>query len=148
MPPSKAKATIDRTHKRKSKGGSKSKAKGQPYLPPDPWEGLEPSGNIETDSETELNALQKGFQERAQKEADRFVLATDSEFWFAVCFESREQKELFLQALEWITLGDKYLDGTELARQLGIPLPEVYLANRNAVKREDKKLVPLTRDDS
>jgi hypothetical protein len=139
----KSKPTIKGKTKPKKKVLPKSRAKGKPYAAPDPFEGLEPTGDIETDSATELNAMQSGFQKRAKDEADRYLLATDSEFWFAVCFESRDQKEMFLRAMEWMQLGDKYLDGTELARIESIELPKVRLANKNAVRRKDKKLADL-----
>lgn len=71
-------------------------------------------------------------------------LATDSEFWFTICFESRDQKDMFLKKTGWQNLGNKYIDGTDLARHMDIELPTVTLANRNAVKRKDKKLSKLT----
>ena len=57
-------------------------------------------------------------------DAKRFTAATDSEYWFAVCFESRAQKETFLDALGWLDLGDKYLDGIDLPEREEIDLPE------------------------
>lgn len=76
--------------------------------------------------EAALDEVARGFRERRKTEAKRFEDATDSEFWFAVCFESREQKEAFLKALQWtLATGgdDKYLDGTVLAKKCGIELP-------------------------
>jgi hypothetical protein len=57
----------------------------------------------------------------------RFYSAVDSEYWYCVSFESREQKEAFLKAMGWFDLGDKYLDGNELAERLGIALPEAHV---------------------
>lgn len=111
---------------------------------PDPLASVEYGQGIEADTEHELSALLTGFKERAKQEQERFELATDSEFWFAVCFQSREQKEAFLQALEWLTLGDKYLDGTAIARLMGIELPKVSLSNKKV--KPDPKLTKLTGD--
>lgn len=83
----------------------------------------DPSGDIEVDSLADLDAVQRGFRERAKNEDKRFELVVDSEYWFAVCFQSRAQKERFLMAMKWIELGDKYLDGQEVARLMGVDLP-------------------------
>ncbi|MGI8311986.1 hypothetical protein [Saccharopolyspora hattusasensis] len=90
---------------------------------PDPLANVEYTGNLETDSAAELDALAKGFRERTKREDERFRLATDSEYWFAVCFRTREDKEAFLQAARLMAIGDKYLDGYAVARALGIPMP-------------------------
>lgn len=102
---------------------------------------LDPLANVDYESgkpfeevaREELTELQKGFAERRAKEADRFRLATDSEFWFAVAFKSRAHKEEFLkQWLKQPTLdmvrfkaNDKYLDGHHVARMVGIDLSNV-----------------------
>jgi len=52
----------------------------------------------------------------------RFRLITDSEFWVCMCFETREQKVEFLRRLKLIDLGDKHIDGLEVAERLGVPL--------------------------
>lgn len=88
----------------------------------DPLARVEYTGNVEADAEAELSELLKGFRQRAKEEQERYVLATDSEFWFAVCFRSRDHKEAFLQALGATLLGDKYLDGHQLATLMGIEL--------------------------
>ena len=78
------------------------------------------------EAEAALGEIERGFRERRKTEAKRFEDATDSEFWFAVCFDSREQKEAFLKALQWTLAADgadKYLDGVALARKLGLQLP-------------------------
>lgn len=109
----------------------------------DPLVGVPYGQGIEADCKAEASALLSGFQQRAKQEHDRFLLAVDSEFWFAVCFHSREQKEAFLVAMGWLTIGDKYIDGTFLAKHLGITLPPVELANKKA--KPDKKLQPLVK---
>lgn len=51
-------------------------------------------------------------------ERQRELDATDSEHWFAVNFETREQKEAFLRALGLFDEADKYLDGLAAAKIL------------------------------
>lgn len=91
--------------------------------PPQMVEMPELTGNPEADSEADLDAVQEGFRNRAKQESDRFALATDSEYWACVCFQSREQKERFLAALNILEFGDKYLDGQLVAERLGVKLP-------------------------
>lgn len=83
----------------------------------------EPSGDAVKDTRDELTALQAGFRQRAKDEGKRFMEATDSEYWCCLCFQTREQKEAFLTALQLIQFGDKYLDGQLVAKQLGVPIP-------------------------
>jgi len=70
--------------------------------------------------EQKVTEMHTEFMKRAQAEQQRMELVTDSEYWFCVCFETREQKEALLAALGLLGLGDKYLDGREVARTLGV----------------------------
>lgn len=90
----------------------------------DPLADVEYTDNLSVDCGREFEALQKGFADRAKAERKRFRQATDSEYWFAVCFESREEKEKFLKAAGVIKsmMGDKYLDGRKLAQILGVDM--------------------------
>lgn len=90
---------------------------------PDPLADVDYTGNLAEDSNAELDALAKGFRERTKREDDRFRLATDSEYWFCVCFKTREDKDAFLAAARLMATGDKYLDGYAVARALDITLP-------------------------
>ena len=90
----------------------------------DPLAGVEYSQKLDVDAAREMTALQEGFAKRAKAEKDRFVKATDTEYWFAVCFNSRDDKEAFLKAVKANknVMGDKYLDGYKLARLLGVEM--------------------------
>ena len=88
----------------------------------DPLADVEYTDNVEIDSAAELDALAKGFRGRRDAEAKRFEQATDSEYWFAVCFRTRADKDAFLTAIKATRLGDKYIDGHALARLLDVPL--------------------------
>jgi hypothetical protein len=68
-----------------------------------------------------IAAYKTAFEARATNELDRVVLSTDSGYWVAMCFESRTQKEAFLQRLNLSDMGDKHIDGIEVARRLGVP---------------------------
>lgn len=81
------------------------------------------TGDVEVDAAAEMSAVKKGFIERANRENERRKAATDSEYWFCVCFQSREQVESFLAATKWAPQKAKYLDGQKLARKLSVKLP-------------------------
>ncbi|MDV8024955.1 hypothetical protein [Rhodococcus sp. IEGM 1330] len=94
----------------------------QPH--PDVLADVEYTGNLEEDSTAEVAALQQGLSGHAKEWAAKFKTMNDSEFWCAFCFESRAHKERFLQLLSLSELGDKYLDGHEAAKRLGLELDE------------------------
>lgn len=85
---------------------------------PDPLADVEYTDDLAADTSAECDALQKAYKDRRSKDAVRFRAATDSEYWFAVCFQSREEKEAFLAEFGAGKLGDKYIDGAALARLL------------------------------
>lgn len=92
--------------------------------------------NVESDSFNELAELKAKFTENAQKEQAQREQQHDSEFWFAVYFKTREQKEMFLK-LAGIINDDKYINGNELAKKLNIELPNIDL--KIPKKRDNKK---------
>lgn len=91
-----------------------------------PLDRVKYSGDLEKDAMAEFDAIDQGYRDRAKQEADRFRRVTDSEYWFAVCFKSREEKNEFLKkvGVKTALMGDKYLDGHMLAKILGIKLGE------------------------
>ena len=102
------------------------------------------SGNAEKDSAADLDAVQQGFRKRAADEGKRFALATDSEYWACICFQTREQKESFLVALDILKFGDRYLDGQAVAKQLGVALPKADVPYKTSAK-PDPAWVELTK---
>jgi len=92
---------------------------------PDPLENVPDTGSVQGNAIAELDAIQTGFMMRLEKERERTIGRYDTEYWVAVIFETREQKETFLAALD-ITIeeGDKYVDGYVLAQRLRIKLPD------------------------
>ena len=102
-----------------------------------------PEGTLQDDYEYELNEVQTAFKARAKAEEIRFELATDSEYWTCLCFQTREQAEAFAAAVSWLTPGDKYVDGVQVARALGIELPAAKVPY-NTSSKKDRKLIDLT----
>ena len=86
-------------------------------------EAVNPLGfDMEQAPREEMNAILQGFKSRSEREDQRVLDATDSEYWVALCFQTREQKEEFLTKLRLLDLGDKYIDGMKAATVLGIKL--------------------------
>ena len=79
---------------------------------------VEYTGDVQEDAAEELTELQRAYRERAKAESSRFTDATDSEFWFAVCFANREEKDAFLAKFKITPLGDKYVEGREVEKIL------------------------------
>ena len=96
----------------------------------------EQTGDAEADSAADLDAVQAGFRKRAKDEGKRFALATDTEYWSCICFQTREQKEAFLAAIGVLQYGDKYLDGELVAKALGIELPDADVPYNTSSKRD------------
>jgi hypothetical protein len=69
-----------------------------------------------------VSATSKAFRERAKNEKARFKLVTDSEYWVCFCFETRQQKDCFLEAQGLAALGNKHVDGVHAAAILGIDI--------------------------
>ena len=75
-----------------------------------------------------------------KQQADAIELANDSEFWCAFYFQSRAQKEAFLQ--HFGIKQDKYIDGQDAADAMGITLPKRTAPYK--VGKVDKKLMAIT----
>ena len=106
--------------------------------PEDLMADYEYTGDVEVDSKAEMSAVLAGFVARHKAEAARREKATDSEYWFCVCFQSRSQVEEFLQKSGWAPATEKYLDGQKLARKLGVDIAPDTLPFRAARQPDDK----------
>lgn len=116
---------------------------------PDPDD---PIGELDYESLTneevavkETSAVLQAFIARSKAEQARFLLATDSEYWVGLCFQTREQKEHFLHEAKLLQAGDKYIDGALLAKRLGIELPPASVPY-NVSAKVDAKYAALVRD--
>jgi hypothetical protein len=118
----------------------------------DPLAGLEPKDDIGEDAKQEMDTFRAEFSKLAKSEVDGAILANDSEFWCALVFQTREQKEAFLKAMGWIKNGDKYIDGQWAAKKQGITLPEApsqlaYYLRDLRVKKKFAELPAIERID-
>ncbi len=93
-----------------------------------------PVERLEAKAAEETNEIMTAFEARAKNEQARLLDATDSEFWVAMCFQTREQKDEFLRKAGLLPLGDKYLDGMKVAKAMGITLESPVPPNRRITK--------------
>jgi hypothetical protein len=77
-----------------------------------------PVKSLEESCRNEVGEAEAAFRGRLAKEDKRRRLATDSEFWIAVYFQSREEKDRFLRKYGLDKVGDKYLPGNAVDRIL------------------------------
>ena len=75
---------------------------------------------VATQKKEELSELLKKFKAQSKEERKTFIENVDSEYWVAICFQSREQKDEFLVQAGLAQYGDKYLDGMDVAEHMGI----------------------------
>lgn len=140
------KSLLDATPRASLVGGPKRDlTRPQPQAAPDPLADVEYPGDVQGDFEAETGALRTSFMERMKAEQDTKRAALDSEHWFCVCFMTREQKDAFLNATGWTVMGDKYIDGNELADVMKIELPagEIKFRKAKPDKQWDELSLPL-----
>lgn len=125
----------------------------QNYFTPDPPDDETAPDNesfIEA-AEAESNQMMADF-ERADKESlldkNKSVVnsGADADYFLCVVFVSEEQKKAFLEQSGWdVYGGSRFLNGVAMAKDMGINLPDGYLAlSANA----DKSLTPFTKGNN
>lgn len=75
----------------------------------------------------EVSAALQHILDEKKLRRDQYRTMVDHEFWVAVCFQNREQKEEFLQKTGLIDLGDKYIDGLQVAERLNVDIQPINL---------------------
>lgn len=94
---------------------------------PNPLDRLDLSDDPEEAAEQEVSAALQHILDEKKKRRDAYRDMLDHEFWFAICFQNRRQKDEFLKAVGWDKIGDKYLDGLKVAAALEVPIEPVNL---------------------
>lgn len=94
---------------------------------------------VESETLDELSKVEKSFRERMANENKRFRDMCDTEYWVAVCFTNREQKEEFLRSLD-LPIEEKYIDGREMAGKINraIKTPDLKFAK---ISKPNKSLM-------
>lgn len=94
----------------------------------DPLEDVDYQENdLEHSADSEMSEILRQLKEKRKAQADTFRVARDPEYWVALCFQSREQKDEFLQKIGWADLGDKYLNGLEVCRRANVDIDPIEI---------------------
>jgi hypothetical protein len=92
----------------KIKRGFAKQKHGAPF--PDPLKGVDYTDSLEADCLAEAYALMDAFQK--VKRPNPCKEPTDSDIWFCVVFDDRDDKDAYLTDWNLLRFGDKYLDGS------------------------------------
>jgi hypothetical protein len=97
-----------------------------------PLDAMDMTGDPEQDADAEGEVTQTAFMQNEKEQLDAYRQMIDSEFFLVVCFQSRAQKEEFLQksGLEGPGISDKYLDGLRVAKHFGIDVAPIPLPTK------------------
>jgi hypothetical protein len=91
--------------------------------------GVEFSGDLQEDSDATMSTALREIIERKKASQERFRVAIEPDFYFCVCFQSREQKDEFLKLAGWEGVeGARFVNGLEIARQMDIPIEAIPIA--------------------
>lgn len=92
--------------------------------------------SFEDATKGEISEVLAAFKKRAADEAAAKAKNISTEYWFAVYFASQEQRDSFLNAVKLLEkLEDQYLDGTVLAKKLGISIPNEEIKTPKAFRK-------------
>lgn len=93
--------------------------------------------NLEAEGLEAVGDIEKSFRERMKQENSRFRDMCDTEYWFCVCFTSREQRNEFLEKIG-IDPELKYIDGREMAKayRKSIKTPDLEFAQTRPFDKE------------
>ena len=95
-----------------------------------PLDSLDYTGDVVQDAAAEESEAIKRIKEEKRQLREQWRINVDTEFWIAVCFQSRAQKEEFLGKVGWTDNGDKYLDGLQVAADMGIDIEPIMLKKK------------------
>lgn len=124
--------------------------------PDNPLAKVKPTGDQDHDRRAELAALKESFPKPKDEKTQKFAAAAqsqqqrqqqalDNEFYFVVCFQTREQRDEFLAQRGWTPMLERfvYIDGPTLARYERMSLKPVTQVH-NSIAKPNKRLAALT----
>lgn len=94
----------------------------------DPLEDVDYNPNdLEASATGEMSAILRAIVERKKALQDRFRVANDPDYWVALCFQSHEQRNEFLQKSGWGAPDTRYLNGLEISSRLGLDISPIEI---------------------
>ena len=103
-----------------------------------PLDDIDWTGEPEEDAMEEIGvALQHILDQKAAMK-EKYRINLDPEYYFVVAFQCRDQKEQFLELTKWQLDGDKFINGLQLADELGLELTVYELDMKKGVPAPKK----------
>ena len=94
----------------------------------DPLEAVEYDANdLETSAEREMSEVVKQIKADKQARYERFRIARDPHYYVVLCFQSHEQRDEFVEKTGWATVGERFVNGLDVARKLGVDVKPIPL---------------------
>jgi len=87
-------------------------------------------GDLEQSAANEETELLRLLKEKKKALLDQYRINYDTDYWVALCFQSSEQRNEFLEKVGWPALDRKYINGLEIARRLGLDVKPIILKPR------------------
>jgi hypothetical protein len=87
--------------------------------------GVDYTGKPSIDSEAEFSEVLRQFKARDSREQSRQDDADDAEYFVVLVFQSKTQREAFVEHVGEDGPDHQYVDGIRVAEKLDIPIPEV-----------------------
>lgn len=78
--------------------------------------------SLEQEYRQQVVVIAQAFASLDSTENNRYRMPNLTPYWFALVFQTRSNKELFLRETDWLKIGDKYLCGEQVAPSLGLQM--------------------------
>lgn len=94
----------------------------------DPLEDVEyDEDDLEASAEAEMSEVVRQIKEERAARRERFRVARDPDYYLVLCFQSRAQRDEFNRLSGLAAEGVRFVNGLEVARQLGIEIEAIPL---------------------
>ena len=85
------------------------------------------AGDVEGNATKEMSEILKQLTERRKAQRDLFRVARDPDYFICLCFQSHEQRNEFLAKSGWGEADERYINGLQVCRLLGIDVQPIEI---------------------
>lgn len=83
--------------------------------------------DLEASAEREMTELVRQIKAEKKAQYDRFRVGRDPDYYVVVCFQSHDQRDEFLQKSGWAPEGERFVNGLDVCRRLGLDVAPISL---------------------
>ena len=83
------------------------------------------AGDVEGNATKEMSEILRQLTERRKAQRDLFRVARDPDYFVVLCFQSHDQRNDFLLKSGWGEADERYLNGLQVCRLLGIDVQPI-----------------------